>query len=275
MQPFFLDSPSGGHRYCLYHPARRSEGSLGKILYLAPFADEMNKARRMAALQARAFAAEGYEVLQLDPLGCGDSSGDFGDASWQAWLDDVKQASDWLMAQPGGRTLWLWGLRAGCLLAVEAHKTLPYPSQLLLVQPPASGKTLMQQFLRLKVAGEMLDSGSKGLMASLRSELDQGRSVEVAGYLLPAALAKGLEAAPLTPPEGDGAGRRLVWIEVSSREAPEWTPVALQAQQRWRDAGYAVQNGFAQGPAFWQTTEIEELPDLVQTGCRLLREAGA
>jgi alpha/beta superfamily hydrolase len=40
----------------------------------------MNKARRMAALQARALAALGYGVLLLDLHGCGDSSGDFGDS---------------------------------------------------------------------------------------------------------------------------------------------------------------------------------------------------
>jgi len=33
----------------------------------------MNKSRRMAALQARVFAAMGFGVLQIDLFGCGDS----------------------------------------------------------------------------------------------------------------------------------------------------------------------------------------------------------
>ncbi len=52
----------------------------------------MNKSRRMAALQARAFAAMGFGVLQIDLFGCGDSSGDFSDARWDIWKQDLAIA---------------------------------------------------------------------------------------------------------------------------------------------------------------------------------------
>ena len=80
-KPFFL--PSGdGQRFCLYHPAVNAQGvaPLGHVVYVHPFGEEMNKSRRMATLQARALAQAGFSVLQVDLLGCGDSSGDFGDA---------------------------------------------------------------------------------------------------------------------------------------------------------------------------------------------------
>ncbi|MBK8384562.1 MAG: hypothetical protein IPL11_02315 [Candidatus Accumulibacter sp.] len=41
-----------------------------------------NKSWRIVPLQARALATAGYAVLQIDLMGCGDSSGDFGDATW-------------------------------------------------------------------------------------------------------------------------------------------------------------------------------------------------
>ena len=75
-------------------------------------------------MQARALAASGCEVLQIDLCGCGDSSGDFGDASWQDWLDDVVAAHAWLRAHSDA-PLTLWGLRAGCLLAADAAPLLP------------------------------------------------------------------------------------------------------------------------------------------------------
>ncbi|HEX6736185.1 MAG TPA: hydrolase 2, exosortase A system-associated, partial [Azonexus sp.] len=87
MQPDFL-TVHGGQRFCLFHPAQDGVAK-GAVLYLHPFAEEMNKARRMAALQSRALAAAGYDVLQFDLLGCGDSSGDFADATWPAWREDV------------------------------------------------------------------------------------------------------------------------------------------------------------------------------------------
>ena len=93
-EAFFLPADPG-QRFCLLHPA---QGGIerGLVVYAHPFAEEMNKSRRMAAQQARALSAAGFTVLQIDLLGCGDSSGDFGDATWQGWVDDVVAACRWL-----------------------------------------------------------------------------------------------------------------------------------------------------------------------------------
>ena len=90
----------------------------GALLYLHPFAEEMNRSRRMAALQARELARKGWYVLQLDLSGCGDSEGDFGEATWEAWLHDAATAHAWLEQKTGYRP-WAWGLRAGARLAAE------------------------------------------------------------------------------------------------------------------------------------------------------------
>ena len=269
MHGFYLDAAVGGQRFCLHHEA---QGPLkrGQMLYIHPFAEEMNKSRRMAALQSRALAEAGFEVLQIDLRGCGDSSGDFGDATWDDWVDDALLGCRWLQAQPAPAPLWLGGLRAGCLVAAETQRRLATPAHLLLVQPPASGKPLLQQFLRLKLAGDMVDGRAKGMMAELRAALTRGESVEIAGYALSASLAFGLESATLLPAGPASEPTKLVWLELSSRPAPEWTPVALQSQQRWRDAGYLIESEIVFGPAFWQTTEIEEAPALVDAVCRWL-----
>ena len=214
MQPkaFFLPAElaEGGQRFCLFYPAEcgQNGGAIrGLVLYVHPFAEEMNKARRMAALQARALAQVGYSVLQIDLSGCGDSSGDFGDATWQSWVSDVVQGCHWLRSQSNIQSaasdnvpLWLWGLRAGCLLAVEASGQLVEACNFLFWQPPSSGKPLLQQFLRLKVAGDMLGGQSKGVMESMRQQLAAGSPVEIAGYMLSSGLAMGLEQAALVPP---------------------------------------------------------------------------
>jgi exosortase A-associated hydrolase 2 len=87
-EPFFV-AAARGERFCIFHPA--AAALRGAIVYLHPFAEEMNKSRRMAALQSRLFAARGFAVLQIDLFGCGDSSGDFGEARWDIWKQDV----DW------------------------------------------------------------------------------------------------------------------------------------------------------------------------------------
>ncbi|MDN3920481.1 hydrolase 2, exosortase A system-associated [Roseateles violae] len=264
-EAFFLPvGPDGDQRFCLFHRAH-GPAPRGRVVYVHPFAEEMNKSRRMAALQSRALAAAGFSVLQIDLLGCGDSSGDFGDASWAAWVADVRLASRWLRERDAAHAAappWLWGLRAGCLLAVEATDGLDEPVNFCFWQPATSGKQLLQQFLRMRVAAEMMSGAGKGLMEDLRQQLATGTALEIAGYRLAPRLAEGLERAQLLPPPASPDGR-LVWLELSTQAEPRFSPVAEQAQARWRDAGWQLDARLIKGPAFWQTTEIEEAPALL------------
>ena len=99
---FFLDTPDGP-RFCMFHaPVGACRGAL---VYVHPFAEEMNRSRRMAALGARALAAQGIGVLLLDLHGCGDSADDFGDATWDGWLRDIAAARAWLEQRLGAGVL--------------------------------------------------------------------------------------------------------------------------------------------------------------------------
>ncbi|MCE4536670.1 hydrolase 2, exosortase A system-associated [Pelomonas sp. P7] len=253
---FFLPAPGGEQRLCLFHAPRGTPR--GRVLYLHPFAEEMNKSRRMAALACRALAEAGHAVLQLDLRGCGDSSADFGDASWADWQADVRLGLAELEARaPGDAPLWLWGLRAGCLLAAADWGR---PVNHLFWQPMASGKLALQQFLRLKLAAEMAGGAGKGLMEAMKAELAAGRHVEVAGYRVGAGLAAGLEGARLAP---SGTPGRVEWLEVSTREDATLTPASEQAAQAWQDAGWSLRSRIVAGPSFWASAEIELAPALI------------
>ena len=268
---FLLPSDQGnGERLCVHHTPAGGQ-ALGAVLYVHPWAEEMNKSRRMAALQARALAAAGYEVLQIDLYGCGDSSGDFADASWAHWVGDIVQAARWLQERLAA-PLCIWGLRAGALLAVQAAAVLSEPCELLLWQPALSGRQLLQQFLRLKLAASMGQEGPKGSVENLRQELLLGRAVEVAGYVLPPALAAGLEQASLVVPANVG---HIRWLEVSTRDSPTLLPASATCIEAWRAAGRDVSATAVTGPAFWQTQEIEDAPALLSATLAALREEAA
>jgi exosortase A-associated hydrolase 2 len=270
-EAFFMrdESPQNSQLFCLFYPA---QGGLirGLVLYIHPFAEEMNKARRMAALQARELARSGFSVLQIDLLGCGDSSGDFSDATWQSWVHNVVQASHWLRHRSNLHgavlshvPLWLWGLRSGCLVAVEAANKLNEACNFLFWQPAVYGKPLLQQFLRLKLASNLLNGSTQGLMEDLRQQLAHGGLVDVAGYSLAAGLAMGLEQSVLIPPAHTGQTRRLAWFEVVTREDASLNPNATKAIDQWQQSGFTVSCHLVRGPAFWQSTEIEEAPLLI------------
>jgi exosortase A-associated hydrolase 2 len=258
----FHPAPDGGQRLFLHHTPPAGQPLRGAVLYVHPWAEEMNKSRRMAALASRALAADGWAVLQVDLLGCGDSSGGFADATWHAWVDDVTRAASWLQARHPGAPLWLWGLRAGALLATAAAPRIGAPLNLLFWQPALQGKALLQQFLRLKAVAQLADGGGKAILDAARADLAAGRLVEVAGYTLAPALALGLEAATLAPPTLTPAGR-VVWLEVSGQPEPALSPATQAALPRWQAAGWHVDARAVAGPPFWQTTEIEDAPALL------------
>src|SRR5204863_467797 len=84
--------------------------------------------------------------------------------------DDDFDGVAWLSARAPG-PLWLWGARAGALLVAEAARRLPGPCNLLLWQPATTGKLVLQQFLRLKGAADLLSGRGKGVMEALRRQL--------------------------------------------------------------------------------------------------------
>jgi uncharacterized protein len=275
MHPLFLapaPGATGGPRFALLH---RPAGAVrGLVVFVHPFAEEMNKSRRMAAMQARALAGQGLAVLLPDLLGCGDSAGDFGEASWSAWVDDIVHASTWLRGQALGWAaapdtaatadpppLTLWGLRTGALLATEAAVRLGDVPRLLFWQPALNGKTVLQQFLRLQLASELMGGNAKGGTEALRARLAAGDSVDLAGYRLSPALAHGLEQARLELPRGV---RQVDWLDVSPREDAVLAPGSAHTGARWREAGCQVHARVVTGPAFWQTTEIEDAPRLIE-----------
>jgi exosortase A-associated hydrolase 2 len=257
--PFFLPSPRGP-LFCLYTGPAECPPT-GGVLYLHPFAEEMHKSRRMAAVQTRAFADRGFAVLQVDLTGCGDSAGDFGDASWQAWRDDVALAHAWLVNRVE-QPVTLWGLRTGATLAVDMARTLPNIKNFLLWQPVASGDLFLNQFLRIKLASEMLADGqAQSGTKTLRAQLESGQNVEVGGYMLGSAMAKELglvKLADMPPP------CPVSWLEVGASASDKVMPASQRIADSWRAQGVTVTTQTVVGDAFWVTQEITECPALLQ-----------
>ena len=134
--------------------------------------------------------------------------------------------------------LWLWGLRAGCLLAVDAAVNLKNWPNFIFWQPVVSGKQHWQQFMRLKMAGEFASGQAKAVGEQLRQQLAAGQPVEIAGYRVLPGLAAALEHAELAPPSSGGG--RVVWLETSLREELQLTPVAQKCIEQWQAASFTA-----------------------------------
>lgn len=269
IEPFFLPAHSG-KRFCVFHPA--AGAPRGGVVYVPPFAEEMNKARRMAALQSRALASAGFSVLQIDLFGCGDSSGEFAEARWEIWQHDIALGVRWLSDRTSRRPI-LWGLRLGALLALDSAKHCdPVPKHFILWQPVLSGELLVTQFLRMRLASEMIAQGkSDGGLARLRAQLAAGDSIEIAGYELAASLAGEIEAAKLldlVTPEGT-----IDWLEVVSEAGRDVPPAARRVSDAIVRKGISLNIECVPGLPFWNTVETTECPELIFATNKILQRA--
>lgn len=264
-EPLRLPVAAGLSLHAILHAPPANTPVLGLVVHVHALADEMNKSRRMAAWQSRRMAQAGLAVLRPDLRGCGDSDGDFGDATWALWLEDVSAAVDWLRRRFPDEPLplTLWGHRAGALLACAAASDLRHCRQVLLWQPATNGRNTLRQFLRLKSAG-MRATGQDGIsIDALRAQLESGTAVDVAGYRLSPGLASGLDAARLLPPHC-----AVDWLELNLRGTPQLSPANQAMIESWKAAHHDLRLHHVYGPAFWESAEIEDAPELIEATVR-------
>lgn len=270
-EPFFLET-SLGKRFCLYYPPAKSLPGKGAFIYIHPFAEEMNKSRRMAAMQSRSFAKRGVAVLQIDLYGCGDSDGDFGDAAWETWKNDIDFAWQWLNHK-GYESIYSWGLRLGALLALDCARESKYGFEKhVLWQPVINGKSFMTQFLRLKLANGLM-TGEKGEALSvkgLREMLNRGQSLEIAGYMLDpqlAAVIDNLRMNDLVVKKGC-----VHWFETVPDVTRALSTAGKLVLDAWRQFGVNPEITLISGQPFWATQEISECPQLITATTQLFTQ---
>lgn len=258
MEPSFEAGRAGRLFSLRVSPAERLPK--GGILYLPPYGEEMHKSRRMAALQARRFAADGWLVQQFDLYGCGDSDGDSGDGHWELWREDACLMLRRLRASVEGPLL-LWGLRLGGALAADVSRTETVET-LILWQPVVSGEQYLNHLLRLKLAGDLIKSGQpRHSVGALRNQLGRGLALEIAGNRLSPALAGFLTGYSLaaSPPPG-----RAIWMEVVARPDADLSAPSARCIESWQAAGVTLTIRRAACPNFWQSQEIQECAALVE-----------
>ena len=263
IEPFFLEAPSGPLFAVHHRPANRAN-ERGQVLCVPPFNEEMNRCRSMMTVLAKSLAALGFGTLVLDLYGTGDSAGEYRDARWPTWLDDVRAAQAWLQQRPGGIKAVL-GVRLGAILAAEVNATSGVPSvPLVLWQPALEGKVHLTQFFRVRMAAQ-LDRNDlpKESTASMRQQLLEGQTLEVAGYEIHPELARSIDGARLFD-QKLGAGTRVLWLENASAGKSELSPASSTAVAAWQAAGAVVDALTYQGAAFWQVHERVLTPAIVE-----------
>lgn len=268
-EPLFLEGRSG-RLFALHVPAAGAD-TLGVVL-LPPFAEEMNRSRRMLRRQATALAQAGISALLLDPLGTGDSAGDFADAHWERWVEDVGTAAA-ALCQRGAVRIGLFGLRLGALLAAAAAPTLPAPCfATALWQPVVSGRAHLAEFLRLRTLPGAVQAAAGETIELLAARLASGTAVEVAGYEVSPELAGALNGLGLAA-LADPALGPVIWCDLVPLTGLPAAAASSACIAVWRAAGLRVASSTVVGPAFWGGQGPALVPELIDVTTAALSAA--
>jgi exosortase A-associated hydrolase 2 len=248
----------------------RVEGATRCVLFVPPFAEEMNKSRRMMAMCAQELAQKGLLAVLPDLYGTGDSHGDFRDADWGTWLTDLKAVSAWLDSASVVVDA-IVAVRIGAELAAEAseRELLPPIRHAVLWNPVFDSNKYLTQFLRLRTSAMAMQGEAKESVASLKHRFQSGEMLPVAGYTLSPTLGTELanKASRTHIPKN---WQNTTWLE-AQRDVN--APLAANSKailEASRERDSIATCHVLQGDPYWTATEIVVIPAIVTATIRAL-----
>ena len=262
ISPYFIETIHGKIFVIEYIP-RMPNHKTETVIIVPPFAEEMNRSRRMMSLQARGLAGNGVRAIIVDLYGTGDSAGEFSDARWSFWCDSILSVLSSLDEASRGSISFL-AIRFGALVLFDPKSELiSRARKIVLWSPCTNGLTFLRQFLRIRIASQMSENNSnRESITELMERFAAGESVEVAGYEISAELARSIESATLNV--GKLEKRPSVyWFELVSTP-DNALPVASNAviEQMRRD-NIEVSVSPICGERYWSSVEITTVPRLI------------
>lgn len=203
------------------------------VLICPSWGMEYLRAYRASFLLAEQLSRQGFEVLRFDYSGTGDSAGNGGDARLENWIADIGSAASELRELSGCSKLCVLGLRLGALLAIRAIRDGLRADQLVLWDPPASGRAWVQELRQLEAAQHL----RKNRHRQRRYPLTPGPG-ELLGASFPAALSAAIEELEPGPPL---PGRQILHLHNADQPPPtdpDINELALADSGHWSELAW-------------------------------------
>lgn len=247
---FFLQG-GAGNLFAMYYRPKESAAQGRDVLYIHPFAGEMAASRNVIAALARELASAGIGMLTVDLFGCGDSGGEFREARWEIWMEDIAAAFRWLREQ-GSERIGLCGLRLGALLTMDfAASSGESYEELVLWQPVLGGQAMLTQFLRMNL-DEMVTrlNADQLVQPEYRQSLPRSETIEVAGFELSADLIRAIDQKSFAALDGMVNGP-VRWIEMGQKADGSLRTESVRMIEGLRSRGIPVASHHLTGSPFW------------------------
>ncbi|WP_333797320.1 glycosyl transferase [Rheinheimera sp.] len=228
----------------------------------------MNKSRHLSRQLMTGLLGQGQDSFLPDAWGTGDSDGDLDQVSVLDWRQDLTLLLQQLRDR-GYKKVNLVASRFGALQLFDLLATteLPLPlNSVVLWQPYLQSSIFLQQLFRLKIA-EQMAVGNKTSQKELEQQLNEG-IVEIAGYPISQHLVRSISL--LQDISALPAIYRqvpLLWLETSM--LPNISPVCEKGMAQLSQC-FAAKFQLLQGPAWWNTSELVQSPELIASSIDFL-----
>ena len=178
----FLSSAQNSQIFLAQYIPTKTHANGRAVILIPPFAEELNRSKRMYVLCARLLASQGVHVVCFDFVGTGDSYGDWGSycvADWKTNLLDVYQ----FVREAGFTDISFLAVRFGALLAADTLVSEKLAiDKCIFWDPIEDGEVFMRQLMRMKMAAAMAEESKKITTKELQAEIDQQGYLEIGGY---------------------------------------------------------------------------------------------
>ena len=180
----YIQSSQKSHIFLAHYSPKNCQVSPDKakaIILVPPFAEEMNRSKRMYVLCARLLANAGFHVISFDYSGTGDSSDEWGEFEYQDWVNDLIDVYHY--TKKIAVDVNFIALRFGVFVLADAivgkHVTA---SKCILWDPIETGEILTRQLVRMKIASTLTDASRKITTKDVMEDMRNTGFLESAGY---------------------------------------------------------------------------------------------
>ena len=173
----------GRRIFTISHLPNAADTAKGGILLVPPFFEELNHSRYFYTQLAQRVCAAGYESLYFDYSCTGDSAGEFADAIWEHWIEDLQLAFDTLNARCSLKAIV--GVRGAALtLSAWLKKTSQNDFALSLVAPTMNGVEIADAMLKSEILRAAFEGRKISREQFLENIREQGHA-QMGGYRVP------------------------------------------------------------------------------------------
>jgi exosortase A-associated hydrolase 2 len=251
-----------------YAPLEQGEamGESHTVIFVPPFAEEMNRSKRMYVLCARLLADAGIQSICFDFAGTGDSSGEWGDFNCQDWKNNLIDVYQY--ANKSSSKISLVTLRDSALISLELIKQAKIQIyKCVLWDPIDSGEVLIRQLMRMKIASAMADDLKKVTTQEVLDSIEQSGFLEVAGYHVSSSLIDSIKSQRMSDSiESALALTELHWMTTGkfSGNTKQQLPISLTKLNLTEDLLAQLNVHPVNDVKFWMQQEVTISPLLLR-----------